>query len=114
MPRCSNIGVATAFFIAAVMHGSITMAQPSRNCDEIKVKAEVQHTTSPGKNDGKVTFKFEVPQQSDKYNIFLQCLGCAEPRPGDKEGFSALKAGYYDIYLIDKKGCSKQLNVQVK
>jgi hypothetical protein len=88
-------------------------AQSPVNCDEIKVKTKISNT-SVGENNGKILIEFEEPEKADSYKIVMFGVGWDKPQEGSVDGFKNLEAGFYDIYLIDKKGCSKQLNVQVK
>lgn len=85
----------------------------SRDCEEIKVKATITHTSDNASN-GKIALEFQEPEEAGTYRILLFGIGWEKPRLGDKNGFSNLTSGFYEIYFIDKKGCSKQLNVQVK
>lgn len=93
---------------------SSVSAQPPVRCDEIKVKTKISNT-SGGESNGKILIEFEEPEKAGSYRILMFGIGWEKPREGSAEGgFKNLEAGFYDIYLIDKKGCSKQLNVQVK
>lgn len=82
------------------------------DCPEIKVKAEITHTRARGDN-GEIVLRFEETPSADKYIILLTCPGCPEAKKAVDFSFKGLKAGHYDIYVVDKKGCSKQLNLQV-
>ena len=82
-------------------------------CDEIKVTATITHS-SDFLSNGKITLNYQDAGKANLYKAFIQCVGCEKHHESTNEGFQNLKAGYYDIYIIDKKGCSKQLNVQVK
>ena len=88
-------------------------SQSSVNCPKINVKAEITHTRE-GKSNGEVVLKFPEGVKAGEFHILLHCLGCVEPKKADGSDFKDLQPGYYDIYVIDKKGCSAQLNIQVK
>lgn len=100
-------------FFCAIPFFTYGQSKPKVNCTEIAVKAEITDTHE-GKSNGEVILKFTGTDNDKEYQIFLNCLGCAEPKKAVDQGFKNLKQGYYDIYVIDKKGCSKQLNIQVK
>jgi hypothetical protein len=101
------------FLLLGTLAFHSAQAQSKQNCDEIKVKAVVTNT-SAGESNGKIHLEFEEANVADTYKVILFGSGWEKPLIGDKEGFENLSAGFYDVYLIDKKGCSKQLNVQVK
>ncbi len=84
-----------------------------RDCEEIKVKTYITHTSNKASN-GKIALEFQEPEKTNTYRILLFGIGWEKPRHLDKDGFDNLTAGFYEVYLIDQKGCSKQLNVQVK
>lgn len=99
-------------FSCAAFSSAAAQSFSSRDCPEIKVKAEITHTTSAGEN-GEIELTFDEAPRSDQYIILLTCPGCAEAKKAVDHTFKNLKAGYYDIYVVDKQGCSKQLNLQV-
>lgn len=85
---------------------------PAKDCPGLKVEAETIHTRAGGDN-AQIVLKFEEPTQAEQYHIFMLCPSCREPKRPNDLAFGGLKAGYYDIYLVGKNGCSKLLNIQV-
>jgi hypothetical protein len=102
-----------AGIVVLMFCGDFASAQFPRDCVDFKVKATTIHSTE-GKDNGKITLTFLEQDKKSDYRIFLFGAGWEKPQTGSTEGFKDLKAGVYDIYLIDKKGCSKQFNLQVK
>jgi hypothetical protein len=89
-----------------------SFAQKQPNCPEIKVTTSVTNTTDD-RHNGKIEFKFEDGSKGDQFKFFITPLG-AQTTEGTKDGFKNLKTGHYDIYVIDRKNCLKQVQVQVK
>lgn len=111
MSKCL-INTILSFLLLAGLSISEAAGQ-MKDCDEIKVKTTIENTSN-GQNNGKILIHFEIKEKADSYRILLLGMGWEKPLEGNKEGFKNLQSGFYDIYLIDKKGCSKQLNLQVK
>lgn len=107
-----------AVLLLIVLVGSIAsincFAQKASDCgDKIKVIANVTNT-SAGLKNGKIDLKAESGNTLDSYNFFLSRVGSNNMTQGSKSGFKDLQTGHYDLYIIDRKGCSKQVQVQVK
>lgn len=100
-------------FICAISSAAHAQPPSQTNCPDLEVKAEITHTRE-GNGNGEIVLKFSGESRVKQYHIFLQCAGCVELKKADGRNFTDLKPGYYDIYIIDNKGCSKQLNLQVK
>jgi hypothetical protein len=99
---------------AGSLHPIASFSQKAADCNQdIKVTAHTSHST-PGAANGKIEFKFEAGLSGGSYSFFLSRVGSSETKQGTKEGFKNLTSGYYDLYIIDRRGCSKQLQVQVK
>jgi hypothetical protein len=94
---------------------------PTQNeCPELRqVSTEITHTTG-SVNNGEVLLKLPEGLDSRNYQIFWLCTGCSdsrrasEPTKVAEPRLQQLSAGFYDIYIVGKDGCYKQLNVQVK
>jgi len=89
-----------------------SQSSPRTDCPEVKVEAEITHT-SGGNDNGKIVLKFDNAADAEKYLIILTCAGCSEAKKAEDLAFNNVKAGHYDIYLVDKQGCSKQLSIQL-
>ncbi len=104
---CTVLAISCAAFSS--LHAQ---SRPSADCPEINVKAEIKNSHDGGLN-GEVSIKFENPREADQYHVVLTCVTCGQPRKAVDLAFKDLKAGLYDIYVIAKNGCVKQLNIQV-
>ncbi len=100
-----------AFFCAVSTH-THAQVSPSRDCPELKVEAEITHT-SAGADNAQILLKFEESSPAEQYLIYRICSNCAEPTKPVDLAFRNLRAGLHDIYIIGKDGCVKQLNIQV-
>jgi hypothetical protein len=104
--------------IVLLVLGGITLpessfAQKSPDCgDQIKVSTITTHTID-GPSGGKIEFKFEDESAAKNLKFYITPIG-EKTEEGTKDGFRNLKAGFYDVYIVDKKGCLKQVQVQVK
>jgi hypothetical protein len=89
--------------------------QKSKNCkvlEDLSVEATV--TPSTRANSYSLLLKFDDTSLKD-YAIVLDGLDKeAKVFKNREKKFDDLKPGQYDIYIIDRKGCSKQLNINVK
>lgn len=104
--------VIVLLFVAGFCLPDRAFAQKQSNCPDIKVATSVSNTTD-GQANGKIEFKFEDGSTGDQYRFLINPPG-EQVQEGTKEGFKELKAAFYDVYVIDKNGCIKQMHVQVK
>lgn len=101
--------------IVGSFSNAFSQRQPAANCKAFEgLAVETKITPSARANAYSIELKFDDTSLKD-YVILLN--------GPDKDGkvfknkekkFDDLKPGHYDIYIIDRRGCSKQLNIKVK
>ena len=99
-----------------LMLANESLAQQSvPDCADIRVEAKAENP-SPGSSNGNIEFVFDKPVSN--YKIIW--LNAGRDKTGKEEinsgRISNLKAGFYDILIVDKgkAGCIKQLTVILK
>jgi hypothetical protein len=80
-------------------------------CDEIDVKLNITHT-SDGKKNGKIEMNFEKPTTS--YTCFIFSGADNNNRLAVKDNeINDLEKGEYNLYIQDKKGCTKRIEFKI-
>jgi hypothetical protein len=80
-------------------------------CDEIDVKLNITHT-SDGKKNGKIEMNFEKPATS--YTCFIFSGADNNNRLAVKDNeINDLEKGEYNLYIQDKKGCTKRIEFKI-
>lgn len=108
-----NKSLYCTLILALVMASATLNAQSvNKNCDEIKVDTKV-FSPEKGNDNGKIQIIFE--DASKTYKVFLLNAGSERAKKEIENGIiDNLQVGFYDILIIDKNGCNKQLTVNLK
>lgn len=86
----------------------------SKNCAVMEGLLVESSWKPSGSGRLKLTLKFD-DSRIGEYAIMIISHGQDTKVFKNKEReFSNLKAGLYDVHIVDRKGCSKQLNLNVK
>lgn len=81
--------------------------QVTAECEEIEVKLDITHT-SDSKQNGKIVMNFEKPATS--YTCFVFSGADDNNRLAVKDNeINDLQKGEYNLYIQDKKGCTKHI-----
>jgi len=96
-----------------VMISSVLKAQSvDRNCGDIIIETKTFPPDS-GKKNGRI--QISIPETSKKYKVFLLNAGTERAKREIENGIiDNLQTGFYDILVIDEKGCNKQITVDLK
>ena len=86
----------------------------SKNCKAVEELTVESSWKSAGAGQWTLTLKFDDSKLND-YAVMVTPKG-KEPKvyKNKEKEFGGLKTGFYDIYIVDRKGCSKQLNLNIK
>lgn len=91
-------------------------AQP-KDCGEINIKTKTT-PSDKGHSNGSIELIFESSESKSvtpaTYKVFIINAGEERARkPVEQDKIKDLPAGFYDILVIDRKGCNKQLTVSL-
>jgi hypothetical protein len=91
--------------------GALAQSKNCKSVEDLAVEASWKLTSS---GQYTLTLKFDDSKLND-YAVMVTRQG-QEPKvyKRKEKEFGGLKTGFYDIYIIDRKGCSKQLNLNIK
>lgn len=93
----------------------MTHAQP-KDCGVINVKTKTI-PSDKGRSNGSIELIFESSESKSitaTYKVFIINAGEERARKPVEQGkIKDLRAGFYDILVIDRKGCNKQLTVSL-
>ena len=83
-----------------------------KDCPEIKVEVKTTDP-APGRKNGRIDLTF--PDSSKKYKVFVLNAGSDRAKKQIDNGIiDNLQAGFFDLLIIDEKGCNKQLTIKLK
>jgi hypothetical protein len=106
-----SISMAMGITMKAVNFNCGQPAQVTTECDEIEVKLETTNT-SEGKQNGKIVLNFE--NSTTSYTCFIFSGADNSNRLAVKENeIKDLAKGEYNLYIQDKKGCTKHLEFKI-
>jgi hypothetical protein len=100
--------------IALSFGASTGVLAQSKNCKAVEDLTVESSWKSTGAGQWTLTLKFDDARLGD-YAVMVTRKG-QEPKlyKNKEKEFEGLKTGFYDIYIVDRKGCSKQLNLNIK
>ena len=99
-------------FSFVMLSAALNAQSIDKNCDEIKIETKI-FNPEPGKSNGKIQIVFK--EESKTYKIFLLNAGSERSKKEIENGIiDNLRVGFYDILIIDKDGCNRQLTITLK
>lgn len=103
--------IALILYIATLLSINASALSVTNDCPEIKVTATISNTTG-GKNDGEIVLSFEKANENYTFFLFASETGENQLKITDPN-IKGLKRGVYNLYVQDKKGCTKRLIITI-
>jgi hypothetical protein len=107
--------IPTLLLMVGSFGNAFSQRQPAANCKNFDALA-VETTITPAAraNSYFLELKFDDTSLKDYAIVLSGPDKEARVFKNKEKKFDDLKPGQYDIYIIDRRGCSKQLNIKVK
>jgi hypothetical protein len=107
--------IPTLILIVGSFGNAFSQRQQTANCKTFEdLSVETKITPAARANSYSLELKFDDVPLKDYVIILDGQDKDARVFKNKEKKFDDLKPGQYDIYIIDRRGCSKQLNIKVK
>jgi len=99
--------------IVVLCSGTNAIGQSKNSCENIN-DLVIETSVEPSGNRFKLILKFDDTSLGEYAIVLNQQNSESVVSKNKQKGFDDLKPGQYTVYIVDKKGCSKQININIK